>query len=801
MGPLDSEGSSAGTGWLFSVSPPSAVKVAPPSTIGLSVWCGLQGSPSLPHPLFHRPPHNRRFLPIFPAVGRGLRLGGRHPEPGLVGKGEDRIVFGGDFRAKGIPAVVPTGRDEVIVEALGGSHVDEKIAPRGGSDPVAKIAEVGVLFAASPEFPLLPPVLGILDGVLVVSGENEGSARLAGAPDLGEGSAALGPTGDVHEPIEPEDGRGELVVHEGQAEGIGYPEAPGTPAGSTQLTGSGNHGRGEVHSHTRRKATLFQAESDPSGPASQFEEGTGQAEPAMEYSLLGAPEPHFLGRPRVVFDNFVPGIIPADLAPFHTRTVRRRLSRRQRYCPRGRVGAGWQGMDLRSSLPPALADPLRALAEEIRKGGGRAVLVGGAVRDLLLGSVPTELDVEVFGLDFAAIERVLRKRFAPVRVGRSFPVLKVRGHPIDVAVPRMEWATGPRHTDFAYRAEPGLDFASAARRRDFTINAISWDPLEGTIIDPVGGRTDLRAGILRQVSEQFGEDALRVLRGMQFAARFDFAVEPGTVETCRTLTADYLARERIFEEWRKLLLRGRKPSRGLFFLEEVGWLRFYPELEATVKTPQDARWHPEGNVWPHTLYALDAFAEERTGDPTEDLVVGLAVLCHDLGKPACTLEERGAIRSPGHEKAGIEPTRTLLARLTAEAFWFEQVEPLVATHMRPRQLYEQRSGPAAIRRLAARVGRIDRLLRVCRADAGGRPPLPRGPFAEGEWLLEEARKLRVEDQRPESLVRGRDLLTLGLDPGPHVGRMLAQLFDEQLEGAFSTREGGMARARELLREH
>ena len=456
--------------------------------------------------------------------------------------------------------------------------------------------------------------------------------------------------------------------------------------------------------------------------------------------------------------------------------------------------------DFRATLPPALADPLRALAREVQSFGGRAVLVGGAVRDLLLGAIPDELDVEVFGLDFPAIERALRDQFAPVRVGRSFPVLKLRGHPIDVAVPRVEWATGPRHTDFGYRAAPELDFATAARRRDFTVNAISWDPLNGEIIDPAGGRADLAAGVLRKVSDQFGEDALRVLRAMQFAARLDFEVEEETVATCRSLQADHLARERVFEEWRKLLLQGRKPSRGLFFLEQAGWLRFYPELEATVDTPQDPRWHPEGNVWPHTLYALDAFAAERTGDPTEDLVVGLAVLCHDLGKPACTIRAGGAIRSPGHEKAGIEPTRTFLERLTAESTWFREVEPLVATHMRPRQLYEQRSGPSAIRRLAERAGRIDRLLRVCRADAGGRPPFPRGDFAEGDWLREAARQLSVEKQRPAPLVRGRDLLALGVEPGPRVGALLDRLFEEQLEGTFSSRDEGVARARDLLGE-
>ncbi len=451
--------------------------------------------------------------------------------------------------------------------------------------------------------------------------------------------------------------------------------------------------------------------------------------------------------------------------------------------------------------PPELTGPeaglIETLARRARASGGRLLVVGGAVRDLLRGVRPAEFDLEVFGIPFEDLVPRIGEGMELVAVGRSFPVLKVKGSPIDLATPRREWKTGRRHTDFGFEADPEMDFRSAASRRDFTVNAIGWDPLEGTLEDPFNGRKDLEKRILRHVSEQFAEDPLRVLRAMQFLARFEMDAAPETIAECRTLSQADLAAERIFEEWKKLLLKGRKPSLGLFFLERVGWLRFYPELEATVHCPQDPRWHPEGSVWNHTAYCLDAFAGDRSGEETEDLVVGLATLCHDLGKPATTVvDEDGTIRSPGHEKAGVEPTRTFLERMTRERYWFDAVEPLVVTHMRPRQLYDHDSSPAAVRRLADRAGRLDRLLRVCKADSAGRPPLPPGDFPEGRWLLERARELDVEKNKPAPLIRGRDLLSLGMQPGPAVGAILDELFQEQLDGAFETREDGLRRAGE-----
>ncbi|MEM0965129.1 MAG: polynucleotide adenylyltransferase [Verrucomicrobiota bacterium] len=452
-----------------------------------------------------------------------------------------------------------------------------------------------------------------------------------------------------------------------------------------------------------------------------------------------------------------------------------------------------------TEIPKPSADCIQLLAQKTKEVGGHLYVVGGAVRDLLLGQSPKEFDLEVFGLTPDQIRTHLGESFHLIPVGRSFPVFKIKDLPIDLAVPRKEWKTGEAHTDFGFEADPTIDYPAAARRRDFTVNSIAWNPLTNDILDPYDGETDLKNRVLRPVSEQFGEDALRVLRAMQFIARFELTPSPDTISICASLVQTHLAEERIFGEWKKLILQGVRPSLGLFFLETIGWLRFYPELEATVDCPQDPRWHPEGSVWRHTCFCLDAFATERIGDETEDLFVGLAVLCHDLGKVLTTeTDPSGGIRSPGHEKAGIEPTRSFLTRLTRERFWPEAVEPLVATHMRPRQLFEHQSGASAVRRLAEKAGRLDRLLRVCRADSAGRPPLPPGDFEEGPWLLAKARELQVEASRPKPILQGRDLMEIGVPPGPTMGALLNELFEEQLDGVFTDREEGLKRAKEKV---
>ncbi len=426
-------------------------------------------------------------------------------------------------------------------------------------------------------------------------------------------------------------------------------------------------------------------------------------------------------------------------------------------------------------------------------------VVGGCVRDALLGLECREFDLEAFRLTPDRLDRVLRDLELPVdQVGRAFSVAKLRGLPIDIALPRRERKVGKGHRDFVIDADPGLSVEAAAERRDFTVNAISYDPLTGRIDDPLDGRADLERRRLRHASHRFAEDPLRVLRGMQFVARLALEPDRETEVLCSRIDWSDLSAERVFEEWRKMLLYGVEIGRGLRFLERVGWLRAYPELEALIGCEQDPEWHPEGDVWAHTGHVLDAFARERIEDEEEDLVVGLACLCHDLGKPATTRFVDGRLRSRGHEAAGERPTRTFLARMTKRRRLVDDVVRLVVDHLKPRQLYGGQAGDAAVRRLAHRVKRIDRLVRVARADAQGRPPLGPVECPECDWLLARAEALRIRDQAPEPIVRGRDLIARGMTPGPAIGAIVDRCYEAQLAGAFRGKAAGLRYLESLL---
>jgi tRNA nucleotidyltransferase (CCA-adding enzyme) len=445
-----------------------------------------------------------------------------------------------------------------------------------------------------------------------------------------------------------------------------------------------------------------------------------------------------------------------------------------------------------------LASATKAVCQLIHQQRGRALLVGGCVRDALLGHAAKDVDIEVYGIAPANLLSILDARFRLDLVGESFGVIKVKGVPIDISIPRRESKVGLGHKGFEVMSDPHMAIEEAARRRDFTINSMAFDLVSSELVDPYGGEKDLRARVLRHTSEQFAEDPLRVLRAMQFAARFEFSVAPETVEICRGLRMEELPPERVFEEWKKLVTKGRRPSLGLHFLRDCGWTRNFPELEALIGCEQDPEWHPEGDVWIHTLHVMDAFAEERTSDEWEDLVVGLACLCHDLGKPAATSMIDGRICAHGHEPAGVDPTQRFLARMTNEVALVVQVLPLVAEHLKPTTLFEAGAGKNAIRRLAVRVGRIDRLVRVARADQKGRPPKPFNAFPAGDWLLEQAKSLNVTSNKPVALIMGRHLIQLGLKPGPEFSKILEDCFEAQLDGHISSVEEGMNHVRTAL---
>jgi len=440
---------------------------------------------------------------------------------------------------------------------------------------------------------------------------------------------------------------------------------------------------------------------------------------------------------------------------------------------------------------PALAGVLRKTEQLVRRAGGRTWLVGGSVRDLVLGGQPRDLDIEVTGLPPGQVHALLAEHFSVQFVGKTFEVFKLQGLPVDLSIPSRMLTDDTSLSGLLRQADPSMPIDEALARRDFTINAMAWDPDTMELRDPFNGRGDLDARVLRHTSSRFAEDPLRVLRGMQLAARFELTVAPETTALCRTLSQENQPSERLWEEWKKLLLQGRKPSVGLHVLHHCGWLRFYPELAALEGCPQDPLWHPEGDVWVHTLHCLDWFAGERTGHELDDLAVGLSILCHDFGKPATTKEEYGRVTSRGHESEGADPTRRFLERLTNQHDLIDEVIPLVLCHLRPRALHDANASDSAVRRLARQVHRIDRLVRVARADHAGRPPKQFDGFPAGEWLLAKAQRLAVDHQPPSPIVMGRHLLELGVQPGPDMGRLLDDCYEAQLDGEFGTLEEGL----------
>lgn len=451
-----------------------------------------------------------------------------------------------------------------------------------------------------------------------------------------------------------------------------------------------------------------------------------------------------------------------------------------------------------SRLDAELFAAVHDIAARVRTVGGRALMVGGAVRDLLAGTATVkDIDLEVFGVEPERLQRLIGEKYAFDPCGMSFGVLKISHLDIDVSLPRRETKRGTGHRGFLVDSDPFLSLAEAASRRDFTVNAIYYDPLDATLEDPFGGVGDLEHRVLRHVSEKFVEDPLRVLRGMQFVARFDLTPAPETIAICRRVTMEDLPPERLFEEWAKFLTKGRAMSRGLEFLRTTGWVRYFPELERLIGCRQDPKWHPEGDVWEHTKLCLDAFARHRLDDADEDLIVGLAVVCHDFGKPATTRFDpvKGHIRSLGHDEAGVAPTLSFLWRLTNEERILREVPPLVQCHMQPFAMWKSRVGDAAIRRLAVRVTRIDRLLRVAQADDEGRPLACAGGTSGGEdlkWLAAAAERLRVAAEAPKPILMGRHLMACGYRPSPQFGVWLKTVFEAQLDGRFTDLDGALA---------
>lgn len=438
------------------------------------------------------------------------------------------------------------------------------------------------------------------------------------------------------------------------------------------------------------------------------------------------------------------------------------------------------------------------------------MLVGGCVRDQIRGVEVKDWDLEVYGLEPDRLKSILGEFGTVNTVGAVFTVFKL-GSDLDVSIPRRERKTSHGHRGFTVEGDPSMSFADACRRRDFTVNAILKDPLTGEIEDPFHGQEDLERETLRAVDpETFVEDSLRVLRAVQFAARFGFEIEPSTFELCRSIDLTDLPSERVWGEIEKLLLQAERPGEGLRLIYDLGVAeRLFPELQALKGVPQEPDWHPEGDVDVHTMLVMNEAA--RLIDDLKypkKVAVMLGALCHDLGKPATTELAEGRIRSLGHDEAGVEPTVSFLDRLnihTLDGYDVrQQVIQLVRYHLKPGEFYKVRDkvGDGAFRRLARKV-EPDLLYRVAKADSLGRNAewVPRekwfGSEAQ-EWFIGRARELDVEEKGPQPILMGRHLIEMGLEPSPAFGDILSAVFEKQLDGEVTTLEEAVEEARKLI---
>ena len=403
-------------------------------------------------------------------------------------------------------------------------------------------------------------------------------------------------------------------------------------------------------------------------------------------------------------------------------------------------------------LPPILY----TISEELLKHGAKAILVGGSVRDYFLGLKIKDYDIEIYGLKKVEdLEKILLQYGKVKLVGKSFGVLKFiyKGAEYDFAFPRVERKTGKGHRGFTVTVDGEMDFQDAARRRDFTINAMGYDILQKSFLDPFGGKEDLKRKILRHIDDKtFVEDPLRLYRGVQFCARFELTMHISTRVLCKQMVEkgllDELPKERVFAEIKKLLLKAGKPSVGFELLKDLGALRYFPHLSEL-----------DENVWADTMKRLDAMAslvkEKREKDA---LVLILSALSLNLGS---------------------DNAKDLVLALSDESQLVKSVVRLVQYAPEVSRVVRSQEPDSAVRKLSINVS-VQDLVLLAKAD----------DFQYAAQKLEEtAKKADVWEKPPQPVLLGRDLVNqLGMMPSPKFKEILDKVYQLQLEGKISSKE-------------
>ncbi len=421
-----------------------------------------------------------------------------------------------------------------------------------------------------------------------------------------------------------------------------------------------------------------------------------------------------------------------------------------------------------------------ALAEKVASRGGTAYFVGGFVRDRLRGEEGKDIDIEVHGIAPQTLEEILDTLGERLSIGESFGIYNLKHCGVDIAMPRKEKLVGKGHKDFDVFVDPFIGTKKAAMRRDFTVNALMQNVLSGEVVDHFGGLEDLKNGVLRHVNDEtFAEDPLRVLRGAQFAARFEYTLAPETVEICRQIRLDALSKERVAGELFKAFLKADRPSIFFSVLRECKALTFwFPEVESLIGVPQNPRFHAEGDVWNHTLLVLDEAAKkrEKANFPKGFM---LSALTHDFGKPLCTETVDGKIHAYAHEVKGLGSAERFLNRLTNEKKLIEYVLNMTRLHMRPNILASDRSAVKKTNVLFDEAIDPEDLILLCAADDRGSLSAEQKTDYT-DFLTERLRLYRETMAKPG--VTGQDLRDAGLRPGKNFTELLKYAHKLQLSG-------------------
>ena len=425
---------------------------------------------------------------------------------------------------------------------------------------------------------------------------------------------------------------------------------------------------------------------------------------------------------------------------------------------------------------------LKDISKRISDAGGRVFYVGGYVRDQFIGKESKDIDVEIYGIEYSDLTAILSDYGEVDTIGKSFGIIKVKGVDIDFTMPRTERKTGDDHKNFEVSLDPYMKYKEACRRRDFTVNSIMKDVLTGEIIDYFNGRKDIENGIIRHVDDKtFVEDPLRVYRAVQFAGRFWFKIAPETLGLCMKIDLHFLPKERVFEEIMKLLMKSDNPSIGFEYMRELAIInKHFPILDKMIGCEQQPDNHPEGSVWNHTMMVVDEAAKLRCRSKNPEALM-LAALLHDTGKPATRAIRKGKVTFYGHYDVGEAASIRFLKTITDDKRLIIAVSTLVKYHMNPIFLYNAHAKVSAVRRLANKC-EIHELLLLHEADH------KRTKSSDDEcsnnvtaWFRDMIESNAL-DKKLEPLVKGRDLIELGLAPGPRFGEILNDAFERQIDG-------------------